>query len=67
MCNQCCEAISTLRKCVRVMSHIKDMTVADPLRYVPISAYKEALRDARAFLNRVDRPDVNCLILPGGK
>ena len=47
------EAKAALEKLVRVLSHIQDMGLADPLKYVPISAYKEAYAEAKAVLAKL--------------
>ena len=48
------EARAALEEVVRVLSHIQDMGLADRLKYVPVSAYKEAYAKAKAVLAKME-------------
>lgn len=48
------ELIDAARKASRCLSHIKDGPLADPLKYVPGSAYIEAYDQLRRILARID-------------
>ena len=42
------------KQAIRVLSHIKDAPKADPLKYIPISAYTKAYDDLKAALSRAE-------------
>ena len=47
------EAKAALEEVVRALSHIQDMDPADRLKYVLVSAYKEAYAKAKAVLAKL--------------
>lgn len=46
------DMLEALEAAARVMSHIRDAAIADPLKYVPISAYKEGYNKVRAAIRK---------------
>ena len=50
---------NSLKRCIRVMSHISEAHGSNPLKYVPVSAYKEALKEARDIIDQTKLSPTN--------
>lgn len=48
------ELLEACKALVRVTSHIKDSPLADPLKYVPVSAYKEAYAKGKLAIEKAE-------------
>ena len=48
------DMLDALKAAKRVLSHIKDAPKADPLKYVPISAYIEAYEKVKAVIDKTE-------------